>query len=598
MPKTPSSKKERMANNEQYGSKFIIATLYLENILMKGKLRKAEKQISLERIRDSSNICVSNLRYHEMSKEVIFKSQRCIELELELSRLKNKMEKMKKYGMNKGKRGSVDVFEDKENDILNSNRDRKMQETRRRGRRSTSRSRSGKKRREDSGFVGKKKVKKGNGLDRGVKFNVRKFKNKYKEVEKVAVSFLQIFDNSRQKLISNLEGLQALQRKNPDSVKNNMVLKSQKLLLLSISINKWRLSSGFPTLNNQQLRTEESLLPLLNNPIGEKLWDMACLREKVSSEYQMFRLNKGYILYERSLLDFKKEIFFKRRFKLLMNSILRETQRRLKLQKVVAFYKLVASSVFIDKDELGIVGGFQNQSRINSSITGITKLKERVISSGGMDRDDSFLVGKSFFLFNRDNNEDENFPMNLLGSEEKEEARKKWIQNVDNPLIVPNDVELLELQMKALGGTTERESRLFVDDKLRKKNKKARSVLKTKGKLLRQERKNRLIKKIIYRFIIRLVQKRRSSIFHWYRQSMRCQIADLLEEFENMNIILSERAFREKVFRTKIRLLQNQISKQIEYFGKMMQEEGKMNQRSREAITPSRKSYLRSDTSR
>ena len=40
-----------------------------------------------------------------------------------------------------------------------------------------------------------------------------------------------------------------------------------------------------------------------------------------------------------------------------------------------------------------------------------------------------------------------------------------------------------------------------------------------------------------------------------------------------MNIILSERAFREKLYRTKIKVLQNKIDNKIEYFGALMEEE-------------------------
>ena len=40
-----------------------------------------------------------------------------------------------------------------------------------------------------------------------------------------------------------------------------------------------------------------------------------------------------------------------------------------------------------------------------------------------------------------------------------------------------------------------------------------------------------------------------------------------------MNIVLSERAFREKLFRTKIKVLQSKIDNKIEYFGALMEEE-------------------------
>lgn len=48
---------------------------------------------------------------------------------------------------------------------------------------------------------------------------------------------------------------------------------------------------------------------------------------------------------------------------------------------------------------------------------------------------------------------------------------------------------------------------------------------------------------------------------------------EYIQEFENINIVLSERAFREKLFRTKIKCLQGQIDKNIEYFALLMEEE-------------------------
>lgn len=567
-PKTPSP--TRVISDPDFGKKYLIAFLYLESTLLRAKLRKAEQQVSLERMKDSAKICVSNLRYQEMSKNLIFKSQKCLDLEIELSKLKNKFEKMKNFGRNRAE-------EDKENDMLNSNRGGTPSKTKRMRRKNSYKKESKQlRRRSRSKNRSRNKTstdkKRGVNTEFGLRFNSKKFKENYKNAEKKALTFLQIFDNSRQEIITNIEGLEKIRRVNPDSIKNNKVLRAQKLLLQSICLNKWRLTSGFPTLNKRSLLTEESLLPLLKNPISEKMWNLACLKEKPSSEFQLFRLNKGYIMYERSMLDFKKEIFFKRRFRVLMNSILRESQRRFKIIKIIAFYKLIASSVFIDREDLGIIGREKYQG-IQKSITSIgNQIKEKVISSGGLDRNDSFLVGKSFFLFNKEN-EDENFPMNLLESEEKANAKRKWIENIKDPKIIPNDVELLELQMKSHGGLKLKNS-IYLDGKVKKgRGRIGKSVLKTKHKMLIEEKKKRLITKMLYRLYLRLIQRRRNAIQTWFKQSMKSQQAELLEEFENMNIVLSERAFREKVFRTKIRLLQNQIEKQIEYFGMMMKED-------------------------
>lgn len=579
-PKTPSPTK--VITDIDYGKKYMFAILYLENTLLRAKIRKANQEISLSKMKETANICVSNLRYQEMSKTLIFKSQKCLDLEIELSKLKNKMEKMRKYGMNKRE-------ENKENDQLNSNRGRGTP-----NKTTLKRKNSGLKRGEKKTVRGRSKSRnktpekgKSQGINSeiGQRFNVNKFKEKYKETEKKALTFLQLLDNSRHELIKNMEGLEKIERNNPDSLENNKVLRSQKSILLSVALNKWRLSSGFPTLDKETLISEDSLLPLLRNPIGEKLWNLSCLKDRPSSEFQLFRLNKGYLLYERTLLDFKKEVFFKRRFRVLMNSILRETQRKMKIQKIVAFYKLIASSVFIAREDLGIIGG-EKYHGIQKPI-GIfgEKITDKIISHGGLDRDDSFLVGKSFFLFNRQN-EDEIFPMNLLESEEREHAKQKWVENIRNPDIIPNDVELLELQMDRFGMKgTQGKDQIYMDKNITKgKGKKGKSVLKTKHKMMIEEKKKRMVTKIIYKLYLRLIERRRNALLTWYRQSMKSQQSELLEEFENMNIILSERAFREKVFRTKIRLLQNQIAKQIEYFAKLMVEENTFNKEEIKAV--------------
>jgi hypothetical protein len=110
------------------------------------------------------------------------------------------------------------------------------------------------------------------------------------------------------------------------------------------------------------------------------------------------------------------------------------------------------------------------------------------------------------------------------------------------------------------------------------RNKVTRKLTTQEQKLIKQRSKF-LMKKIIYRLYLRMSHTKRTNLLKWYRQNMRLQISEYLQEFENMNIVLSERAFREKVFRTKIKVLQGKIDTKIEYFGKLMEEEikeGKM----------------------
>lgn len=104
------------------------------------------------------------------------------------------------------------------------------------------------------------------------------------------------------------------------------------------------------------------------------------------------------------------------------------------------------------------------------------------------------------------------------------------------------------------------------------KNKVVRKLT-NQEKVLIKKRQTFLMKKIIYRLYLRMSHTKRSNMLKWYRQTMRLQIREYLQEFENMNIILSERAFREKLFRTKIKVLQSKIDTKIQYFGALIEEE-------------------------
>ena len=138
--------------------------------------------------------------------------------------------------------------------------------------------------------------------------------------------------------------------------------------------------------------------------------------------------------------------------------------------------------------------------------------------------------------------------------------------------MLPNDLDYIEMG-NDLGSAT----KLKFGKNFKKRENK--SILKTKHRLLQEERRKALMTRIVYRLYLRTLKRKRNGFCKWFKQSMKAQISDLLVEIENMNIVLSERAFREKVFRTKIKLLQGQIATQIDYFQKLMAEDAADRQR-------------------
>lgn len=101
-------------------------------------------------------------------------------------------------------------------------------------------------------------------------------------------------------------------------------------------------------------------LEFLMNPVSTVLYNRA-LPYRSSEFSEVLRHNNAYLKLERQELNFEKEVFFKRRFRILLKSTLNNSDKRYKLLKTVAFFKLIASSVFIGKDiygGIGVGGGF------------------------------------------------------------------------------------------------------------------------------------------------------------------------------------------------------------------------------------------------
>ena len=144
------------------------------------------------------------------------------------------------------------------------------------------------------------------------------FQKKRVEIYQKSLAIGSFIDNSKR---------ESLQRNNYDDIR-------------AIFLAKWRFSTLKPFENflenqvflNSEFQKTKKVLKL------ERRWPACCL-------------TKNQFAYERQLLDFEREIFYKRRLRILMNSIATESAKRLRLIKVISFYKLIASTVFIDQTD-------------------------------------------------------------------------------------------------------------------------------------------------------------------------------------------------------------------------------------------------------
>ena len=318
-----------------------------------------------------------------------------------------------------------------------------------------------------------------------------------------------------------------------------------------------------------------------------------------------------------------------------MKSLANSSNRRYKLLKTVAFFKLIASSVFIGKEiygGIGVGGGFGYKTTPNPPKR--PKIERTFIDqnnfANGNDNIigndiDSLVVGNSFYVMNQKSFGGD-FPLNVIEQSAQYGLRQpsvaqlqdKWISsNSYKPIILENDLNFLDLQVEHQKLVREdvnkeeikRKSNLYIGTSKGRapnqgieksnskssntkprpnsssnysqvhseltsyKNNKVTRKLTTQETVMIKQRQAFLMKKMIYRLFLRMSHSKRTALLKWYRQTMRSQIKEYLQEFENMNIVLSERAFREKLFRTKIKVLQGKIDSRIEYFGALMQEE-------------------------
>lgn len=291
---------------------------------------------------------------------------------------------------------------------------------------------------------------------------------------------------------------------------------------------------------------------------------------------------KNRYITEREAFDCEREIFHRRRFRTLMKSILRNQNRKFKLLVVIGYYKLITNTL------------------IRTFIMGSRKF------SNLHQRGDSENIRRSM-LYHLAKPEEE-FPFNIAkrGKEQSVYERTPWLPDEGDPQLSPDQLKEAEAQKKDTVQHSQREKlqrayqRLEAIGRLRKSSKKKSES--AEKKVTREDalKRNLLVAEILPTRRIDGVESpkkksnvevptKKDAIKNLYvilnnsnerkvhrallRWSLFCkakQESEYLEEIENVNIVLSERTFRERVFRTKIKLLQETIETQIKQFEDMV----------------------------
>ena len=284
-----------------------------------------------------------------------------------------------------------------------------------------------------------------------------------------------------------------------------------------------------------------------------------------------------------------------------MTSILRNQNRRFKLLLVVGYFKLIANSILLTKNQKT-----HTKSKSPKLIQGPEEdlRREKLYFLG---RNGS---GGSQFPYNIPKSKDQNQvkpkkewqpddgsysptpqmvkekkieeeAFNETSAHQKEEASKKRIESIRqskqtralaNEQNENEDISNIKPSSPYLSHKESIKRNLIYNEMDNGKKKKTENSTSPFQTLIdsSKHRKDSLQKLVqIYGLF------RNRKIYHYLlKWVMGCRKTDIgiyMEEFENLNILLGERAFREKLFRTKIKLMQESLETQIRIFEETIQ---------------------------
>ena len=391
-------------------------------------------------------------------------------------------------------------------------------------------------------------------------------------------------------------------------------------MLGSLGFAKWYLLTRF------KLSAEEGD-PGPSGGVFTKVWDRFRKELKAKKVYPSIGLPKAKYSLEREAFDYERLVFHRRKFRNLMRSILRNQNRRFKLLLVIGYFKLIANSGLLamkDHHELKQLTRLRPGGEDNASGSGSPRMRRRTTSVNPREifapldgrRSKLYSMSSKEFPYNISQSRNANMPAlgrgwngdgDVVESSDQRREREASLQankQVRAKLVRQASDARVGLARKYLArqkdwgtqeeignegdgaddliGTERFSARQSSQERLQmlKRN----YLLDDKG-ISRRPSENRVLMEAANSPIDNVMVLRQASLrsalsvfqdhynrrnYHYllkWLQGVRLHAeAGFLSEFENVSIVLSERAFREKVFRTKIKVLQETLATQIREF--------------------------------
>lgn len=290
---------------------------------------------------------------------------------------------------------------------------------------------------------------------------------------------------------------------------------------------------------------------------------------------------KNRYITEREAFDCEREIFHRRRFRTLMKAILRNQNRRFKLLLVIGFYKLISNtllkSAMIDQ---------KKPSNLHQR-GGSDSLRRSMLYhlGGGQPQEFPYNVGKRS---QRESSVHERPPWQpedseLIKIDETKDQEAEFAKQESAAHLRNQKLKRAYQRLEAIGRlrrTPPKSSEAGERPPSREAALKrglinvemlpARQVYAgkegDKKNAVQAPTKAEAVRTVWGIMSMQMERKAHRALLKWSFYCKNKLESEYLEEIENVNIVLSERTFRERVFRTKIRLLQETIETQIKQF--------------------------------
>lgn len=293
---------------------------------------------------------------------------------------------------------------------------------------------------------------------------------------------------------------------------------------------------------------------------------------------------KNKYLIEREAFDCEREIHYRRRFKGLMKSILRNQNRKFKLLLVIGYFKLLSNTLLISKSiqTSGKPQNYHQRGEADSIRRNLLyAMKKPLVQEFPYNMPPSTSPARRS-LSSRPNWSPDDGSQILskeemieikMSKDKSEETRKyqKTKRNHKRLASIPelrNSLQKVPISGEDSNTKMNREEalkrNLLVAETLPSKSiegRKRKSIVLPAGPTVPEILTNMCS---IYSTFRQRTQYK--YLLRWMRKCRAKEESEYLKEIENVNIVLTERTFRERMFRTKVKLMQEAIETQIRNF--------------------------------